>query len=88
MRLRIPQLLITLSLVSSSIAAPPPQQVTPATVEEDVVGQKPTEPEQEIASGDDATIFNGLTVPPMKDINGNEFKSEVKEGYWYVWCWL
>lgn len=84
MRLRIPQLLITLSLISSSIAAPPPQQVTPATVEEDVVNQKPTGSEQELAPADGSTVFNGLAVPPMKDINGNEFKGEIQEGYWCV----
>jgi hypothetical protein len=26
-----------------------------------------------------------MKVPPMKEINGEEFDTVVKEGYWYDW---
>ncbi|RVX67270.1 hypothetical protein B0A52_09307 [Exophiala mesophila] len=32
----------------------------------------------------DYTIFNGIKVPPMKDIQGPEFQSTIKDGYWWV----
>ena len=28
------------------------------------------------------TVFNGVTVPPMKDISGDKFNGEIKDGYW------
>ena len=28
------------------------------------------------------TVFNGVEVPPMKDIKGDEFAETVKDGYW------
>lgn len=30
------------------------------------------------------TVFNGIQVPPMKDIKGDEFGETIKDGYWYV----
>lgn len=30
------------------------------------------------------TIFNGLEVPPMKDLTGEAFGAETKDGYWYA----
>ena len=32
----------------------------------------------------DYTIFNGLKVPPMTEIEGDKFAETVKDGYWYV----
>lgn len=29
------------------------------------------------------TKFNSIDVPPLKEINGTNFKGEVGEGYWY-----
>lgn len=31
-----------------------------------------------------STIFNGIDVPPMKELNGTDFDAETKDGYWYV----
>jgi protein disulfide-isomerase len=28
------------------------------------------------------TTFNGIKVPPMKDIGGDNFAETIKEGYW------
>jgi protein disulfide-isomerase len=30
------------------------------------------------------TIFNGVEVPPIPDIQGEKFNSTVKDGYWFV----
>lgn len=30
------------------------------------------------------TIFNGIPVPPLPDINGENFNATVKDGYWFV----
>lgn len=30
------------------------------------------------------TIFNGMEVPPMKDLAGEAFDAETKDGYWYA----
>ena len=30
----------------------------------------------------DGTVFNGETVPPMKELRGDQFKTEIKDGYW------
>jgi hypothetical protein len=39
--------------------------------------------EMKVDDGADYTTFNGMKVPPMKEINGEEFDAVVKEGYWY-----
>ena len=30
------------------------------------------------------TIFNGVEVPPLLDIDGEKFNATIKEGYWFV----
>lgn len=30
------------------------------------------------------TIFNGIEVPPMRELTGKVFDSEIKDGYWYA----
>ena len=30
------------------------------------------------------TVFNGVEVPPLPDLNGDKFNETVKEGYWFV----
>lgn len=31
-----------------------------------------------------STVFNGLEVPPMKELDGKDFDTETKDGYWYA----
>jgi protein disulfide-isomerase len=31
-----------------------------------------------------STVFNGLEVPPLLEINGTQFDATVAEGYWFV----
>ena len=30
------------------------------------------------------TVFNGVQVPPLTDIDGEKFNATVKDGYWFV----
>ena len=94
MRLRIVHLAVAFCLTAPVFAGPPSGQ-TPANVEEDVLGiqKKPTAPEKpepvaESANSadpsDGSTTFNGITVPPLKEIKGDAFDDEIKDGYWYV----
>ena len=34
-------------------------------------------------SDDSSTVFNGIKVPPMLDIEGDKWDETVKEGWWY-----
>ena len=93
MRLPIISLAATFCLISPIFAAPPSGQ-TPANVEEDVLGipKKPSIPEKagsaESASSadtpDGSTTFNGITVPPLKEVKGDAFDDEIEDGYWYA----
>jgi protein disulfide-isomerase len=29
-----------------------------------------------------STVFNGVEVPPMKELSGDQFDTEIKDGYW------
>ncbi|KAM5432401.1 putative protein disulfide-isomerase [Microsporum ferrugineum] len=42
--------------------------------------------EDEIAPGPDplSTVFNGVTVPPMKELRASDFEESIKEDYWFV----
>lgn len=65
-----------LASASSILAAPPGNEKTGAKVAPDALSGE---------SGGDAgdhTTFNGIKVPPMKDILGPEFQSTIKDGYW------
>ena len=35
------------------------------------------------AISDESTTFNDIKVPPMKELNGQDFDKDVKDGYWY-----
>lgn len=32
----------------------------------------------------DPTVFNGIQVPPIIDLEGEKFDFTVKDGYWFV----
>ncbi|CAG8972507.1 hypothetical protein HYALB_00001199 [Hymenoscyphus albidus] len=53
------------------------------------VGAQSTEGEGSDASEDavetpEPTIFNGISVPPLTEIEGESFNATVQEGYWFV----
>lgn len=68
------------AIFTTSIAAPPgsPGKITelPAHVEGDT--------EADGGDGVEYTIFNGIKVPPMKEIEGDKFDETIKDGYWWV----
>ena len=63
-----------------TFAAPSTQDGSTAVLaEEAVTGEGPAENGETV----DYTVFNGLKVPPMIDIEGDKFAETVEEGYWY-----
>ncbi|RMD42881.1 hypothetical protein DV735_g2242, partial [Chaetothyriales sp. CBS 134920] len=65
--------LAALSVVS---AGPVPAAKGAAAVPE-------TAPEP-VADAQDYTEFNGIKVPPLKEIQGDEFDQTIQDGYWWV----
>ncbi len=62
---------LTALLVTSSVAAPP--------------GRGASSDGVDAAAGEEAlksTNFNGIEVPPMKEIEGDKFAETIKDGYW------
>ncbi|ETI22653.1 protein disulfide-isomerase domain [Cladophialophora carrionii CBS 160.54] len=66
---------------STSIAAPPGSKGGATTLSDDAInGETPAEGGEAV----DYTVFNGIKVPPMKEIQGDEFAETIKDGYWWV----
>jgi hypothetical protein len=59
-----------------SLAAPPGKDGR--TSKDAVEGETPASG----GEGAEYTLFNGIKVPPMKDIEGDKFAETIKEGYW------
>jgi protein disulfide-isomerase len=38
----------------------------------------------EAVEGEKPTIFNGISVPPLIEIEGEKFNTTVKDGYWFT----
>ncbi|KAL9118193.1 MAG: hypothetical protein Q9187_005264 [Circinaria calcarea] len=80
--------------MSTHAFASPAETARQANVEEDVLGIEKQTP---VPVGADAaaestnsenvsekpSVFNGISVPPMKELRGETFDKEVKDGYWY-----
>jgi hypothetical protein len=67
--------------VAPVFAVPPTREGgTAIPSEERVVGEALANDGEAV----DYTIFNGLKVPPMVEIEGDKFAETVKDGYWYV----
>lgn len=45
---------------------------TPGEISEDAVDEAPP------------TVFNGVQVPPLPEIDGEKFNGTIEEGYWFV----
>lgn len=83
-------LLLALTLTAPALSSP--EVAHPASLEEDVLGTQqppkvaPVGSAEGSESGDEATkptVFNDMTVPPMKELTGSGFDKEAKDGYWY-----
>ncbi|MCJ1393692.1 hypothetical protein MMC18_006568 [Xylographa bjoerkii] len=93
MRSSISRLLFAFALASFALSSPSPETAHLADLEEDVLGTY-TSPltavdETLTANGGDdlsngSTLFNGMDVPPMKNLSGETFDEEIKDGYWFV----
>ncbi|EXJ90274.1 protein disulfide-isomerase [Capronia coronata CBS 617.96] len=66
---------------SISLAAPPVPAKGGVVLSDDALsGESPADG----GEGSDYTVFNGVEVPPMKEIQGDKFADTIKEGYWWV----
>lgn len=51
-----------------------------ATLGSDVSGDN----SDDVVEGPEPTIFNGISVPPLPEIDGEKFNATVEKGYWFV----
>jgi hypothetical protein len=72
--------LLTLCVVPIFAASPTQERESAVLSEEAVAGEASAKD----GEAEDYTIFNGLKVPPMVDIEGDKFAETVKDGYWYA----
>jgi protein disulfide-isomerase len=66
------------SLFATAIIADSSEKILPST---DIAGDASDEGS---ADGPEPTVFNGIQVPPLPDIEGEKFNTTVKDGYWFV----
>lgn len=70
------------SLLTSVVVAEAPEQRLGAA---DIPGEIASPASEEsVEEGPRSTIFNGVKVPPIPDIEGERFATTVKDGYWFV----
>ncbi|KAL8899216.1 MAG: hypothetical protein Q9192_001688 [Flavoplaca navasiana] len=87
---------LTRALLSLSLLAPvfalPESKLEKSTVE-DVLSESKGGPADAGAKAgatnseavsDSNTVFNGEEVPPMKELNGDDFDKDTSKGYWFV----
>lgn len=93
MRLLIPRLIFGLAATTLALGQKVAQ---PADLEKDVLKIKEDtapKPAPAVDSKDgssastevdptEGTVFNGEKVPPMKDLRGDTFKEDIKNGWW------
>ncbi|KAL9042145.1 MAG: hypothetical protein Q9214_003872 [Letrouitia sp. 1 TL-2023] len=82
-----------LSILSRSLASPSPENHHLLNTVEDVLSETKDVPtngspkagatNSEAISEND-TQFNGLSVPPMRELNGDDFDKDTSKGYWFV----
>lgn len=96
MRSIIQTALLTIALLSSTLAAPDADSKLQPQPVEDILGIQTAAPEP-VDAGAAAgatnseaisaapTTFNGIEVPPMKELDWEKFDEDVKDGYWYIW---
>lgn len=65
--------------LTSAFAAPPGNDRKGSDLSKDAIsGETPAEGGEAMQY----TIFNDIKVPAMKEIEGSEFATTIKEGYW------
>lgn len=86
--------LFSLSLIASTFASPAPDKHQLNTVEDVLSETKGSSVDAGAKAGatnseavsESNTIFNGQEVPPMKELNGDNYEKDTKKGYWYPDC--
>ncbi|KAL6248725.1 hypothetical protein RBB50_003787 [Rhinocladiella similis] len=68
------------AVFTTSFAAPPGSPKANVLSNDAVSGETPAEGGEAI----DYTVFNGINVPPMVEIEGSKFAETIKDGYWWV----
>jgi protein disulfide-isomerase len=80
--MRLLPISILYALFASVVIAESSEQTLGST---DVPGEITAESQDEGATdGPEPTVFNGIQVPPLPDIEGEKFNGTVKDGYWFV----
>lgn len=82
MRFLLPAGLLCSLLVS--VRASPEVAKDPAAVGEAISIQTAPAVASTTAEDDGSTTFNGMRVPPLKELNGETFDEDTKDGYWFV----
>lgn len=92
MRSSVIRTLFALSFLTSTFASPAPDSKHQLNTVEDVLsetkggpvdaGAKAGATNSEAVSKSN-TVFNNQEVPPMKELNGDDFEKDTKKGYWY-----
>jgi protein disulfide-isomerase len=72
--------LLALCAIPILAASPTQEGGTAVLAEEAVTADRPAGDGEAV----EYTVFNGLNVPPMIDIEGDKFAETVKDGYWYA----
>ncbi|KIW17202.1 protein disulfide-isomerase domain [Exophiala spinifera] len=69
------------AVFTTSFAAPPGSPKPGNVLSDDAVsGETPAEGGEAV----EYTVFNGIKVPPMVEIEGSKFAETIKDGYWWV----
>lgn len=83
MRLLLSTCLLSLALLKPIYALPREHAGDQGTVSIQTASpQKPAVADED-DGGPKYTRFNGIEVPPMKELSGENFDKEIKDGYWY-----
>jgi protein disulfide-isomerase len=92
MRPLLPRLLLAFAVAIPARSLP--EVAYQADLEEDVLRTPKSSPITSTATAGDlqlnwsyeagTTFFNDRPVPPMKDLTGDGFETEIKDGYWFV----
>ena len=91
MRTSVLGLLLGALLAAPTLGAPPvvPEAAIGVPQPESLVleneAAQPALRDSQLASEDEQTsssTFNGMQVPPMKELKGQTFEDEIKDGYW------
>ena len=74
--------LLSLALVASPVILAQEQAAAKDAISIQTAAPEP--PKAVDDSSPESTIFNGVEVPPIKQLTEDDFDKETSKGYWYV----